>query len=42
MDLVRAVKQTVDRSDPIARFARQARLKGSNPPAVVDSFTRGH
>ena len=41
MDLVVGENQTVDSRDPTARFARQARLKGSNPPAVVDSFARG-
>lgn len=41
MELALCENQTVDNRDPIARFARQARLKGSNPPAVVDSFTRG-
>lgn len=41
MDLFRPEKQTVDNRDPIARPAHQARLKGSKPPAVVDSFTRG-
>ena len=41
MDLVQPEKQTVDNRDPIAHPAHQARLKGSNPPAVVDSFTRG-
>jgi hypothetical protein len=41
MDIVPARKQTVDSPNLIARVAHQARLKGSNPPAVVDSFTRG-
>ena len=41
MDLVLCDKQTVESSNPIARGAHQARLKGSNPPGVVDSFARG-
>jgi hypothetical protein len=41
MDLVLRQMQTVDNRDPVAHFAHQAGLKGSNPPAVVDSFTRG-
>jgi hypothetical protein len=41
MDPVQPEKQTVDNRDPIARPAYQAWLKGSHPPAVVDSLTRG-